>query len=462
MKPLIAIVGRPNVGKSTLFNALTRRRDAIVADFSGLTRDRQYHDAEHQEKLFTLIDTGGVEGGETGIDACTSHQVDLALAEADKIIFVVDARSGIVSADEFWADKLRRTNKPIWLAINKVDGMDERTCQLDFYRLGISKMYALAAAHRRGVSALMDDVLREVEASDPLEGKKTGETIHVGVVGRPNVGKSTLINRLIGEDRLVVYDEPGTTRDSIAVPFEHKGQHYTLIDTAGVRRRSKIHEVVEKFSVVKTMATMGLSEVVVFVIDASESLVEKELSLIGEALEKGCSLIILANKADKITKEQKEALRTTISRKLNFIEHVEVMFVSATRGYGIGKLLDKIKELYSRSNRAHATSYLTRLLCRAVTEHQPPLVSGRRIKLKFAHSGGVNPLKIVVHGNQTNSVPTSYVRYLENFYRGALGLDGAPIRIDFTSVDNPFKGQKNQLTARQVSKRKRLMKHVKR
>ncbi len=399
MKPLVAIVGRPNVGKSTLFNALSRKRDAIVADFVGLTRDRQYHEAIHQDKPYVLIDTGGVEGGEEGIDACMSDQVDMALEEADKIIFVVDARSGVVAADEFWADKLRRLQKPVWLAINKVDGMDERTCEADFYQLGFNKMFMLAATHRKGVGHLLDDVLQEVDAVERVDGEDGSEndTIHVGVVGRPNVGKSTLINQLVGEERLVVYDEPGTTRDSIAVPFEYKNQHFTLIDTAGVRRRSKIRERVEKFSVVKTLATMSLAQVVIFMIDASENLVEKELHLIGEALERGCSLIVLANKSDKISQEQREALKETIARKLNFVDHVQVVFTVAKEGKGISKLLDKVKVLHDKAGESHATSYLTKLLNHAVASHQPPLVSGRRIKLKFAHMGGVNPIKIIIY-----------------------------------------------------------------
>ena len=464
--PIIAIVGRPNVGKSTLFNRLTRSRDALVADYAGLTRDRKYGRALLSGHPFLLIDTGGLSGGEVGIDAAMAQQSKAAIEEADAVVFMVDATSGVAASDQTVADMLRRIDKPVWLAANKIDGQNTDIALSDFYGLGFGEPQAIAASHGRGVSALSDQLLAyfgllDVDPVDVNDQRQEAPGIRIGVVGRPNVGKSTLVNRMLGEDRVVVFDLPGTTRDSIYIPYERHQETYTLIDTAGVRRRGRVSETVEKFSVVKTLQAIEDSQVVVLVVDAQEGLVEQDLHLMGTVIDAGRALVVAVNKWDHLDPDVREKIRQTLRRRLSFIPWAKVHYISALHGTGVGDLYGSIKEGYEAATTKFSTNVLTRILEDAVEDHQPPLVRGRRIKLRYAHQGGMNPPRIIIHGNQTKDVPESYRRYLENIYRRVLNITGSPVKIEFKSGENPFAGRRNKLTERQIQRKRRLMKFVK-
>lgn len=464
--PIIAIVGRPNVGKSTLFNRLTRSRDALVADYAGLTRDRKYGRALLSGHPFLLIDTGGLSGGEVGIDAAMAQQSKAAIEEADAVVFMVDATSGVAASDQTVADMLRRIDKPVWLAANKIDGQNTDIALSDFYGLGFGEPQAIAASHGRGVSALSDQLLAyfgllDVDPVDVNDQRQEAPGIRIGVVGRPNVGKSTLVNRMLGEDRVVVFDLPGTTRDSIYIPYERHQETYTLIDTAGVRRRGRVSETVEKFSVVKTLQAIEDSQVVVLVVDAQEGLVEQDLHLMGTVIDAGRTLVVAVNKWDHLDPDVREKIRQTLRRRLNFIPWAKIHYISALHGTGVGDLYGSIKEGYEAATTKFSTNVLTRILEDAVEDHQPPLVRGRRIKLRYAHQGGMNPPRIIIHGNQTKDVPESYRRYLENIYRRVLNITGSPVKIEFKSGENPFAGRRNKLTERQIQRKRRLMKFVK-
>ena len=464
--PIIAIVGRPNVGKSTLFNRLTRSRDALVADYAGLTRDRKYGRAVLSGHPFLLIDTGGLSGGEVGIDAAMAQQSKAAIEEADAVVFMVDATSGVAASDQTVADMLRRIDKPVWLAANKIDGQNTDIALSDFYGLGFGEPQAIAASHGRGVSALSDQLLAyfgllDVDPVDVNDQRQEAPGIRIGVVGRPNVGKSTLVNRMLGEDRVVVFDLPGTTRDSIYIPYERHQETYTLIDTAGVRRRGRVSETVEKFSIVKTLQAIEDSHVVVLVVDAQEGLVEQDLHLMGTVIDAGRALVVAVNKWDHLDPDVREKIRQTLRRRLNFIPWAKIHYISALHGTGVGDLYGSIKEGYEAATTKFSTNVLTRILEDAVEDHQPPLVRGRRIKLRYAHQGGMNPPRIIIHGNQTKDVPESYRRYLENIYRRVLNITGSPVKIEFKSGENPFAGRRNKLTERQIQRKRRLMKFVK-
>ena len=464
--PIIAIVGRPNVGKSTLFNRLTRSRDALVADYAGLTRDRKYGRALLSGHPFLLIDTGGLSGGEVGIDAAMAQQSKAAIEEADAVVFMVDATSGVAASDQTVADMLRRIDKPVWLAANKIDGQNTDIALSDFYGLGFGEPQAIAASHGRGVSALSDQLLAyfgllDVDPVDVNDQRQEAPGVRIGVVGRPNVGKSTLVNRMLGEDRVVVFDLPGTTRDSIYIPYERHQETYTLIDTAGVRRRGRVSETVEKFSVVKTLQAIEDSQVVVLVVDAQEGLVEQDLHLMGTVIDAGRTLVVAVNKWDHLDPDVREKIRQTLRRRLNFIPWAKIHYISALHGTGVGDLYGSIKEGYEAATTKFSTNVLTRILEDAVEDHQPPLVRGRRIKLRYAHQGGMNPPRIIIHGNQTKDVPESYRRYLENIYRRVLNITGSPVKIEFKSGENPFAGRRNKLTERQIQRKRRLMKFVK-
>ncbi|TPE54477.1 ribosome biogenesis GTPase Der [Maribrevibacterium harenarium] len=445
MIPVIALVGRPNVGKSTLFNRFTKSRDALVADYPGLTRDRKYGDGKMGEHQFIVIDTGGITGDEQGIDEKMARQSLLAVEEADAVLFLVDGRHGLNPADEMIANHLRRSNKPVYLVVNKTDGINEDIALADFYSLGLGDLYSIAAAHGKGVRQLIDVVLapfiEQVEAArEAIQIDAKG--IRIGVIGRPNVGKSTLVNRMLGEDRVVVFDMPGTTRDSIYIPYERHGKPYTLIDTAGVRRRKHVKEVVEKFSIVKTLQAIQDANVVICVIDSHEDLVEQDLHMIGYALDAGRGLVIAINKWDGLSKEDREHIKKEVERRLGFVPYAKVHYISALHGTGVGDLYDTIEETYESCYAKWTTNRLTRILEDAVAEHQPPMVKGRRIKLRYAHQGGSNPPRIVVHGNQTDALPGSYKRYLENKFRTVLNITGTPISFEFKSSDNPFAPKK--------------------
>jgi GTP-binding protein len=464
--PIIAIVGRPNVGKSTLFNRLTRSRDALVADYAGLTRDRKYGRALFSGHPFLLIDTGGLSGGEVGIDAAMAQQSKAAIEEADAVVFMVDATSGVAASDQTVADILRRIDKPVWLAANKIDGQNTDIALSDFYGLGFGEPQAIAASHGRGVSALSDQLLTyfgllDVDPVDVNDQRQEAPGIRIGVVGRPNVGKSTLVNRMLGEDRVVVFDLPGTTRDSIYIPYERHQETYTLIDTAGVRRRGRVSETVEKFSIVKTLQAVEDSHVVVLVVDAQEGLVEQDLHLMGTIIDAGRALVVAVNKWDHLDPDVREKIRQTLRRRLSFIPWAKIHYISALHGTGVGDLYGSIKEGYEAATTKFSTNLLTRILEDAVEDHQLPLVRGRRIKLRYAHQGGMNPPRIIIHGNQTKDVPESYRRYLENIYRRVLNITGSPVKIEFKSGENPFAGRRNKLTERQIQRKRRLMKFVK-
>ena len=496
--PVVALVGRPNVGKSTLFNRLTRTRDALVADFPGLTRDRKYGHAHIAGHEFIVIDTGGIDGTEEGVEEKMAEQSLLAIEEADVVLFLVDARAGLTAADIGIANYLRqRQNKTTVLVANKTDGIDADSHCAEFYQLGLGEIEQIAASQGRGVTQLMEQVLapfaERLESAEEIEptsedaqdeweqaldfdfaestalidealedeAEEQDKNIKIAIVGRPNVGKSTLTNRILGEDRVVVYDLPGTTRDSIYIPMERDGQAYTLIDTAGVRKRGKVHLAVEKFSVIKTLQAIQDANVVLLVIDARENISDQDLSLLGFILNAGRSLVIVVNKWDGLDQDVKERVKSELDRRLDFMDFARVHFISALHGSGVGNLFDSVKEAYACATQKMTTSMLTRILQMATDEHQPPMVAGRRIKLKYAHPGGYNPPIIVVHGNQMEKLPDSYKRYLSNYYRKSLKIIGSPIRLLFQEGSNPFAGRKNKLTPSQLRKRKRLMKFIK-
>jgi GTP-binding protein len=467
MLPVIALIGRPNVGKSTLFNRLTRSRDALVADFPGLTRDRQYGFGKVGPVPYLVVDTGGVLGGETGLSDLMVQQTVRALKEADVAIVIVDGRTGLTAADERVAELARLHAGKTWLVANKAEGMDPNMAAVEFHGLGIGEPVAISAAHGDRVSALMDEVLAPFVEPGPVTGKELPESredqpLRIAVIGRPNVGKSTLINRLLGEDRLVVYDQPGTTRDSIAVPFERDGRSYVLVDTAGVRRKGKVSETVEKFSIIKALQAMERAEVVLLVLDAQEGITEQDVSLTGLTVERGRALVVVANKWDGLDPDHRRQVREQIERRLPFLDFAERMTISALHGTGVGDLLPAARRAYGAAVRDLSTPDLTRELQDAVRAHEPPMVRGRRIRLRYAHQGGRNPPVIVIHGNQTERVPEAYRRYLINRFRKAFKLMGTPVRLTFKTSDNPFQGRRNKLTPRQERKRKRLIKHVKR
>ncbi len=464
MLPVIALVGRPNVGKSTLFNRLTRSRDALVADYPGLTRDRQYGFGRLGPVPYIVIDTGGVAGGEEGINEAMVEQTVRALEEADVALILVDAREGISAADEHVADLARRNGKKTWLVVNKGEGLDSDIAGSEFHSLGLGEPVVVSAAHGDRINALMEAVLEDFEPDEeePVPSYDDDEhALRIAVVGRPNVGKSTLINRLIGEDRLVVYDQPGTTRDSVSVPFEKNDRKYELIDTAGIRRKSKVHEAIEKFSIVKALQAIDRAEVVVAVLDAHEGVTEQDVSLLGLVLERGRSLVIVTNKWDGISAEQRKHVRDQLDRRLPFLDFAERITISALHGTAVGDVLPAVERAFKAAVIDMPTTELTRELENAITAHPPPLVRGRRIKLRYAHQGGRNPPVIVIHGNQTDRVPESYRRYLINHFRKVFKLRGTPVRLQFKSSENPYKGRRNKLTPRQERRRKRLMKRVK-
>lgn len=459
MIPVIALVGRPNVGKSTLFNRLTRTQDALVADFPGLTRDRQYGQADFEGKPFIVIDTGGVGVDDLAVDALMSRQSAVALEEATIVLFLVDARTGLTGVDESIAHQLRKANKPVYLVVNKTDGLQEEVACVEFQKLGFSEVHPISATHGRGMHTLLG---RLTETFEPVvEEEADNKAIKIAFVGRPNVGKSTLINRILGEERVVVYDMPGTTRDSIAIPFSRDEKPYILIDTAGIRRRARVDEKIEKFSVIKTLQSIKESHVCMMLLDAKEGLTEQDMHLLGFIIEAGKALVIAVNKWDGLTDDHKEHVREELSRRLHFVHFAKIRFISALHGSGVGLLFKDIEQAYSSAMQSFSTPKLTRLLQDFVSQHTPPLVQGRRIKLRYAHAGGHNPPIIVIHGNQVESLPDSYKRYLTNAFVTHLGLIGTPLKLEFKGGVNPFKDKKNKLSERQIKRKRRLMKHVK-
>ncbi|RTR38469.1 ribosome biogenesis GTPase Der [Shewanella canadensis] len=485
MIPVVALVGRPNVGKSTLFNRLTRTRDALVADFPGLTRDRKYGRAFLSGYEFIVVDTGGIDGTEEGIETHMAEQSLAAIEEADVVLFLTDARAGLTAADQAICEHLRRREKTTFVVANKVDGIDADSACAEFWALGLGEVYQMAAAQGRGVTNMIEYALapyaealglnREGEGDEDEEEREYSEEeaeaeqkrlqdlpIKMAIIGKPNVGKSTLTNRILGEERVVVYDSPGTTRDSIYIPMERDGREYVMIDTAGVRRRSKVHETVEKFSVIKTLKAVEDCNVVLLIIDAREGIAEQDLGLLGFALNAGRALVIAVNKWDGIDQDIKDRVKSELDRRLGFIDFARIHFISALHGTGVGHLFESVQEAYDSATRRVSTSMLTRIMQMAQDDHQPPLVNGRRVKLKYAHAGGYNPPIVVVHGNQVKKLPDSYKRFMMNYYRRSLKVMGTPIQIRFQDSANPFEGMNTKkLTVSQERRRKRMMTHIK-
>ena len=445
MNPIIALVGRPNVGKSTLFNRLTKSRDALVADHSGLTRDRIYGTVEMEGSHFILIDTGGLTEQSDDMSDLMRKQAKMAIEESDLIFFLVDGREGLTAADEAVASDLRNVGKKVILVVNKAEGELREMVAAEFYALGLGEPQVISATQNRGISHLLAELKQTIPAAvkseivDDDEAEEQFQSIRLAIMGRPNVGKSTLINRIMGEERVVAFDEPGTTRDSIHIPFEKDDKQYTLIDTAGIRRRSKVSEMLEKFSIVKTLQALEDANVVILVLDAHQGIVEQDLHLAGLIIQSGRAVVIAVNKWDGLEKSEREWVATNIERRLPFLNFAKTHFISALHGSGVGLLFKSVNQAYDSAMAQLPTPRLTRVLEDAVSDHPPPLVHGRRIKFRYAHLGGKNPPRIIIHGNQTAATPQSYRRYLENTFRDVLKLHGTPVMIEFKQGGNPFK-----------------------
>jgi len=444
MKPIIALVGRPNVGKSTLFNRLTRSRDAIVVDIPGATRDRHYGDGRLGSRPFLVIDTGGLEpDAKQGIFAQMARQTEQAIAEADAVVFVVDARSGLTAADRAIAERLRKLKPRIHVAVNKSEGMAPESAVAEFHELGLGTPAAVSAAHGEGVGALLDEVLDAFpEERAPAEDREARERYpRISIVGRPNVGKSTLVNALVGEERVIAFDQPGTTRDPIEVPFERGGRRYAFIDTAGLRRRGKQHEEVERFSIIKTLQAIEESNVSVFMLDATEGVTEQDAHVAGYILERGRAVVVAVNKWDVADKEVRERVKAELAWKLGFLGFADAHFISAKSGKGLRALMSSVDAAYAAAMAKLPTPKLTRALIDAVERQAPPRSGAIRPKLRYAHQGGSNPPRIIIHGNRLERVPESYRRYLEGMFRKRFGLTGTPLAIEFRSGRNPYAGR---------------------
>ncbi len=438
MLPVVALVGRPNVGKSTLFNVLTGTRDAIVADVPGLTRDRQYGFGRVGPMPFVVIDTGGLVENPKGIEAQMRAQTERAVAEADRLILLVDGRAGLTPQDDFVAREIRKSGKPTTVAVNKAEGLDLDVVAADFHALGLGEPLGIAASHGQGCEDLMLQALAGLAPGSEGAADPAAEGIRIAIIGRPNVGKSTLVNRLIGEERVIASEQPGTTRDSILVPFERDGRQFQLIDTAGMRRRARVEDAIERASVAKTLQAIDEAHVVILVVDAHDTVSEQDASVLGVALHRGRALIIAINKWDGIPAEQREQIHRQLSLKLDFVAFAPLHFISARHGTGVGELMQSAVRAYEAAMREIPTKQLTRTLEHALTVHQPPLVHGRRIKLRYAHQGGRNPPRIIIHGNQTSSVPDAYTRYLMNVFRKTYDLFATPVMIEYRTDSNPY------------------------
>ena len=466
MKPVVVLVGRPNVGKSTLFNRLTRSRNALVADVPELTRDRQYGDGRVGDRPYLLVDTGGIadrfmrpgKSDDGLLPEIMSAQTRQALDEADCIIFLVDGREGVTVVDRGIVADLRRLGKPVWLAVNKTEGLDPDLAVADFHQLGLGQPVAISSAHGDGVTAFMHRVLA---ALPTVEEEPSPDSVpRIAVAGRPNVGKSTLVNALLGEERVVVSDQPGTTRDSIYIPLERNGRHYILVDTAGVRRRARISDTVEKYSVIKTLQAIDGANVVILVFDAQAGVSEQDASLAGYIMQRGRAMVLAVNKWDALDSGARAWVKRELSRKLPFLDFAKVHTISALYGTGIGPLFESVDSAFKSANKTLATSKLNRVLQEAVRATPPPVVRGRRIRLKYAHQGGRNPPLVVVHGSQAASLPPAYRRYLSNTVRRAFRLVGTPVRIQCRQGENPYrpsgKAQEGRVSMRRKPKNTRF------
>jgi GTP-binding protein len=442
MKPVIALVGRPNVGKSTLFNRMTRSRDALVADLPGLTRDRHYGEGRMGERPFLVIDTGGFEPvAKEGIMHEMALQTKQAVAEADVVMFIVDGRQGLTPHDKTITDFLRKSGRKVMLVVNKSEGMKYTSVTAEFYELGMGDPYVISAAHGDGVLDLVNEAVDQASTLRPQEEAEFDPAdygVKIALIGRPNVGKSTLINTLVGEQRVIAFDMPGTTRDSIEVPFEKGGKHYTLIDTAGIRRRGKVFEAVEKFSVVKTLQSISEANVVVLMLDAQADIAESDAHIAGFILESGRALVVAVNKWDGLTSDQRDQVKNDIDRKLDFLSFAETKFISALKGTGINHLMKAIDTAYAAATAKLSTPRLTRALQEAVEKQEPKRKGSTRPKMRYAHQGGQNPPIIVIHGNALDGITEPYKRYLEKHFRDTFDLIGTPLRIELRSGKNPF------------------------
>lgn len=436
MKPTIALVGRPNVGKSTLFNRLTRTRDAIVADMPGLTRDRHYGQGKLGSKPYLVVDTGGFEPvAKDGIFHEMAKQTLQAVDEADAVVFLVDGRNGMSAHDKVIADHLRRSGRPVYLAVNKAEGRHLDVITAEFFELGLGEPVGISAAHGQGVRELIELVLENLpDAAEEEEAKHP----KFAIVGRPNVGKSTLVNSILGEQRVIAFDQPGTTRDSIHIDFERSGRHYTIVDTAGIRRRGKVTEAIEKFSVIKTLQSVEDANVVVLVLDAQQEISDQDASIAGFVLESGRALVVAVNKWDGLEQYKRDWIKREVERKLGFLAFAKLHFISALQGQGVSALFKSIDDAYAAAMAKLSTPRLTRVLLAAVQKQQPPRNGLHRPKMRYAHQGGVNPPIIVVHGSGLEQVPESYRRYLERCFMDAFKLQGTPLRIQFKTTGNPF------------------------
>lgn len=462
MLALVALLGRPNVGKSTLFNVLTRSRDALVYDEPGVTRDRHYGVCRLGTAPFAVVDTGGLTEATEGLAALTAQQALAAASEAQVLVFIADARAGLTPPDAQLIAQLRRSGKPLLLAVNKVDGLDPDAALADFAVCGIDPTLGLSAAHREGIDDLLDAIGRYLPAIGDDEDAGGDGRMRIAVVGRPNVGKSTLVNRILGDERMIASDVPGTTRDAIAVDLERDGRAYRLIDTAGIRRKGKVSTAIEKFSVIKTLQAIDACEVAIVLIDAGEGVTEQDATVLGHVLDAGRAFVIAANKWDGLSTYQREQAKALLARKLTFVEWSDTVFLSAKHGSGLRELFRAVHRAHASATRSFTTAEVTRAVEAAYAANPPPAVRGHVPKLRFAHPGGSSPPTFVIHGSRLRSLPEHYKRYLENFFRKRFKLVGTPVKLEFRAGENPYEGKINMLSERQIARRRRLMRHVKR